>query len=564
MTSRPFDDALVMRELSRRKLLIGGGAGLLAGAFALRQALRPRTQVPVQASGGSEPRRGGRLKVAFDGAAITTFNFDPHNSGFAPHNRVMRSLYDNLTYLRADQSVAPWLAESWEISPDRTEYTFKLRAGVKFHDGSPLDAEALKANFERVGGKGSVLYSRSCLGPFEGAEVVAPDRVRVKLAEPFTPLLRNLSMTKLSLVSPSAVAKHGKHYSINPVGTGPFKFVSMRQGSEIRLVRNADYAWAPENAAHAGPPLLDELTFLNVPEEGTRVAVLQSGQADTADIIPPQFIPSLRADPRFALLEQELLDTNYAISINVTRAPWDDEVMRLALRLSLDIDTIVRVIYQGNIRRAWSLLSPSMLGTGEAALANSWQPDPKRAAELLTSRGWIAKKSGGLRERDGKTLTLRLVDSQGNREKRLDVMHLARAQLAASGIGLVIDTQPAGMYADKLNKNDYDITASAGFHADPDILRQSYDPTARVALTGMRVDDPELTALVREAARTDGDDARAALYLKAQRHAIDKTYQIPIYVLRYNVASARHVHGVRLDAHGFPEFRDAWLDVARS
>jgi peptide/nickel transport system substrate-binding protein len=563
MLALPHEQALDGSLLSRRRLLLGGSAGVLAGLVALRQALRAREPDAPSAPVSSGPRRGGTLKVAFDGAAIATFNLDPQNSSFAPHNRVMRSLYDNLTVLRPDQTVGPWLAESWALSPDRSEYTFKLRAGVKFHDGTPFDAAALKANFDRLTAPTSTLTSRVCLGPFEHAEVVAADRLKVKLSEPFTPFLRNLSMTKLSLVSPTAVAKFGDRYSLNPVGTGPFKFVSLRQGSEIRLARNPDYAWAPERAVQTGPALLDELTFLNVPEESTRVAVLLSGQAHAADVIPPQQLAPLRADARFTLLDQELLDTNYAMNINVTRAPWDDEAMRLALRLSLDLDTIVRVIYQGNIRRAWSLLSPTMLGSGERALANSWHHDPARAAELLTSRGWTAKP-GSLRQKDGKSLTLRLLDSQGNREKRLDVMQMVRSQLASNGIGLIVDTQSSGSYADKLGKNDFDMTASAGFHADPDVLRQSYDRSARLALTGMRVDDPEMNALLSEAARVDGDDARVALYLKAQRRAIDKTYQIPIYVLRYNLAHARRVHGVSLDAHGFPEFRDAWLDAARS
>jgi peptide/nickel transport system substrate-binding protein len=238
--------------------------------------------------------------------------------------------------------------------------------------------------------------------------------------------------------------------------------------------------------------------------------------------------------------------------------------MRLALRLSLDLDTIVRVVYMGNIKRAWSLLSPTMLGSGERELAQSWHYDPERAAELLSARGWVTKPGGGPRVKDGKPLTLRLIDSQGNREKRLDIMHLARAQLALNGIALVVDTQPAGVYLEKLNKNDYDITASASFHADPDILRQSYDRSARTVQSGMRVDDGELTALLREAARAESDKQRAALYVQAQRRVIDKTYQIPIYVLRYNLALAQRAHGVKLDAHGFPEFHDAWLDVARS
>jgi peptide/nickel transport system substrate-binding protein len=546
-------------RIGRRSLVLGGAAALTGGALALQGLTRgDRSAVESSQSAASAPRRGGHLRVAFDGAAISAFVLDPHNSGFAPHNRVMRSIYDSLTRLLPDQTVGPWLAESIATSPDRTSYTFKLRRGVTFHDGTACDAAAVKANFDRVSTRENALSSRSSLGPYSSSEVVSDDTLRVTLSEPFTPFLRNLSMTKLALVSPAAVAKYGSDYAQNPVGTGPFRFVGLQPGKEIRLERNPKYTWAagPDASGHAA--YVDALTFINVPEESTRVAVLQSAEVHAADLIPPQNLGAFRANPAFTVLEKELLNTNYALSINVTREPWNDAELRLAVRLSLDIDTIVRVIYLGTLSRAWSSLSPSMFGSAEAVLRDSWRPDPARARELLDRKGWMPG-ADGIRELQGKRLSLRFIDSQGNREKRLDVMQLIRRQLAATGVGLSIETLPSGTYASRIAQNEYELTAGASFHADPDILRQAYVPGARVALGGTKVDDPEIIAWLNAAAREAEGPARAELYQLVQQKIVNASYAVPVYVLLYNLAVARAARGVTIDAHGFPEFHRAWL-----
>ncbi|MEY4511468.1 MAG: hypothetical protein RLZZ450_3590 [Pseudomonadota bacterium] len=417
-----------------------------------------------------------------------------------------------------------------------------------------------RPNFDRLAKPDNVLTSRASLGPYLRSEVLAKDQLKVTLAQPFTPFLRNLSMTKLCIVSPAAVQKHGKLYSLNPVGTGPFRFVSLKQGTEIKLVRNAAYAWAPTTAEHKGPAYLDALTFLNVPEESTRIAVLRSGQVQASDLIPPQNLAALRADKDYALLEKELLETNYSLQLNVLRTPWDDEDMRLAVRLSLDIETIVRVICQASFARAWSALSPSMFGSAERELARTWKPDPPRAAKIFDEKGWKVG-ADGVRAKDGKRLTIRFIDSQGNREKRLDVIQLVRRQLAVNGVYLTVDTQPAGTYTAQINNNEYDLVAGASFHADPDILRQSYVPEFRAALSGNKTVDPELIAWLNRASAEPDPRTRAELYLNVQKKIIAKTYAIPIYVLQYNLAASKHVHGLRIDSHGFPEFHGAWLDA---
>jgi peptide/nickel transport system substrate-binding protein len=524
---------------------------LLAGALG---APRAWSQTKPQ------PRLGGELQFGLDGAAVVTFVLDPHNSGFAPHNRVFRSIFDSMVVLLPDQSVGPWLARSWQISADGKSYTFKLRTDVTFHDGTRFDAASVKANLDRIHDPKNALVALPDIGPYTGADVLAADTVRINLSEPFSPLLRNLSKTTLGIASPTALQRYGSTFGEHPVGSGPFHFVSMVQGTEIRLARNPGYAWAPPSALHAGPAYLDSIVFRNVPEEATRVAALQSQQVHAADGIPPQNILSLQSDPSVRVLRKELLNNNYTLYPNAARPPWNDPEMRKAVQLSLDVNTLVKVIYLGTAPRAWSPLSPSLFASDDRQLANSWKSDLKQAAAILDAKGWTGGPSG-IRTKDGQKLTMTFIDTQGNREKRLDVIQLARHQLARSGIALTIESLTAGAYNQKLASGEFDLTGASQFAPDPDVLRRLHLPDGRPATSVSKVDDPEISAWLRQGTREPDGEARAALYDHVQRKLVGQAYAIPIYILLYTIATTDAVHDLTIDAHGFPEFHSTWLSA---
>lgn len=534
--------------LHRRQLATLFAAPLLLPAGARAQAT-------------STPKPGGELAFGLDGAAVSSFVLDPHDSGFAPHNRVFRSIYDSLVVLLPDQNVGPWLATAWEISPDRRSYTFTLRRGVTFHDGTPFNAAAVKANLDRVADAQSrPLTALPDIGPYAGSEVLAEDRVRIDLHRPFEPLLRNLSKTTLGIISPAALAKHGAAIAQNPVGTGPFRFVSLVQGVEIVLERNPDYRWAPPTAAHEGPAYLQRLVFRNVPEEATRVAALQSRQVHAADGIPPQNIAVLRSASGFRLVEKELLNLNYTLYLNLNKAPWDDEDVRRAFRLSLDLDALVRVVYLGTLPRAWAPVSPSIFASAEKELRGSWKPDLAEAIRILDAKGW-RPGAGGIREKDGKRLTVSFADTQGNREKRLDVIQFARRQVARAGFDLSIDSQPNSTYRQKLASGDYDLSGASQFAPDPDVLARLHLPDQRVASSVAKTNDPEISRWLTEGQQEGDPEKRADLYNRTQRRLIEKTYAIPVYVLPYTIGITTQVNGLSIDSHGFPEFHGVWLNA---
>jgi len=299
------------------------------------------------------------------------------------------------------------------------------------------------------------------------------------------------------------------------------------------------------------------LTFKNVPEEATRVAVLENGQAGAVDLIPPQNLVALRASPKFHLVERELLNHNYSLYLNILHAPWQDARVREAFKLSLDIEAAVKTIYLGTAARAWAPLSPSILGY-DKSLEGSWKPDRAAAIRILDELGW-KPGSDGTRVKDGKRLTISFLDTQGNREKRLDLITIFRRQLRDTGFDLRVDNVPQGSYLEKAGAGDFDLVGGSLFAPDPDVLRRIYAPDKPSLLAVFKGVDPELNRLLVAGSEALQAEERVQFYRQAQRLIIEKTYSIPAYVLVYSVAAKNDVQGLAIDAHGFPTFNDTWL-----
>jgi len=284
---------------------------------------------------------------------------------------------------------------------------------------------------------------------------------------------------------------------------------------------------------------------------------LQSGQAGAVDLVPPQNLVLFKRSNEFQLFEGELLNHNYSLHLNNARAPWDDAKVREAFRLSLDIDGAVKSIYFGTAARAWSPLSPSLLAY-DKTLENSWRADPARAAKLLDEHGWRPGKDG-VREKDGKRLSALFLDTQGNREKRLDLLLVLRRQLQRNGIEVQVDSQPLGTYMERVAGNNWDLLGGSQFASDPDVLGRIYSPSRRTRVSPSNANDPELTKLLDEALREGEPGKRVALYQQAQHLIVEREFAIPVYVLKYNVAASKAVREIGIDTNGFPSFHETWI-----
>lgn len=273
-----------------------------------------KTSGAAQASAGggqAGKAEGGNLTFAL---ATSPDTLDPHRSGLAVAVRAIRTIYDNLVVQLPDGSIKPWLAKEWSVSKDGKSYTFKLREDVKFHDGTPFNAEAVKYNLDRVIDPATkAANSLALIRPYSSSEVIDEYTIKVNLNAPSQAFLGNLSQALLGIVSPTAAKKYGDQLGKNPVGTGPYTFVKWDGNADIVVAKNKDYNWGPETVENKGVPHIDTITFMIVPEEATRIGSVQSKQVLAAETVPPQNIAALKSDPNQQLWQANTVGLPYTL-----------------------------------------------------------------------------------------------------------------------------------------------------------------------------------------------------------------------------------------------------------
>jgi len=519
---------------------------------------RTASAPPSDSSGENTVKpAGGELTYAL---STSPDSLDPHRSGIAVAGRVFRTIYDSLVAMGADGQIKPWLAESWDISDDGLTYTFKLREDVKFHDGTPFNAEAVKYNFDRIlDPETKARNAAAMLRSFESAEVVDDYTVRLHLKERSNAFLGYLSQAHLGIVSPTAAEEYGEDLVRHPVGTGPFKFVSWSENTSITVERNEDYKWAPGTVTNAGAPYVDRITFHIIPEESTRIGSVQSGQVLLAESVPPQNIPALEQDADIELYNVVTNGLPFTLFINQSREPWNELKARQALLYGIDVDSIVKSLYLGYYERAWTPLTPKMLGYNKA-LENSFSYDPGKAAALLDELGWKAG-ADGIREKDGKKLTLHYVEVSPNREKRNDIAAMIQQQLKQ--IGIAVEVEITKDYRTVVFENgDYDLYGNSMVNTDPESLRSFYhSASTNVAgkqnLAGMK--DPVIDQLLEAGTVEPDPEKRVQIYEQVSQEIMDRAAVIPIFVSPYTVAASKHVTGLNFDFLGYPIFNDVVL-----
>ncbi|MCK9878613.1 ABC transporter substrate-binding protein [Frankia sp. Ag45/Mut15] len=510
------------------------------------------------------PVHGGSLTFATDTEPI---NFDIHVSPQDVTALIQRNVFDSLVYQDAKGALRPWLASSWEISPDVRSYTFHLRQGVKFSDGTSFDAAAVKANFDHVVAKSTKSqYAASLLGPYAGTEVIDPQTVKISFTRAFAPFLQAASTAYLGFYSPKTLAANAAKLSAGgptSVGTGPFVFTSYTKGQSVVLTRNPAYAWAPQGAGHTGPAYLNTLTIRFLRENSVRVGALTSGQIDVAGSLPPANVRTVSANSGLQVLRRDAAGGNYNIYPNISRAPLNDEKLRKALQLGINLSTDVQTVYFGQYKRAWSpigALTPSY----SSAVENSWPYDAARANQLLDQAGWTGHDSAGYRTKDGKRLTLRWPIVPSLIREQRDVLGQAiQADLRRIGVEVVRPSLDPGTYIDAIYSGDYDLLDLSWARYEPDVLRLAFHSKSTAASGGQNIsflNDPQVDTWTETGEGTFDQKVRDQVYAQTQQRVIEQAAVIPVYTPTYIVGAAKYVRDLGFDTNAWPRFYDVWRD----
>ncbi len=490
---------------------------MLRRCFPLLFALGPA--IAGCRSGDSTPRRHTFIdsRDRYDPRSL-----DPARSTDVPTGRAVSYLFDGLTRFSADAKLEPALAERWDVSPDGRVYTFHLRRGVTFHDGTPFRAQDVRRSFERVldprgtSSRGWPLYPIAGARDFaagrsrsiRGITIVDDSTVRITLEGALAIFPKLLAMPVTSIVPDSTPASFGEH----PVGTGPWRFVRWKHDDYLLLARNPSY-WG-------GPPALDSLMIRIIPEPSTAVAEFESGNVDLLYVPESQTSQWESTDDRKALLVSAPALRLWYVAINTTRGPLRDPRVRRALNQAVDVRTILEHLIGGRGRLAAGVIPPSL--DGADTTRQPYRYDPQAARALLAAAGYP----------NGFDMELWV----GQDETFQRVAQSIQAYLAAVGVRARIVQRDNSSAREAARNGQTDLIIKDWYADYPDAENFLYPLLHRDSRgVGGNVsfyDNPAVNRLITQARATQDDTRRTALYRAADSTAFADAPMI--YLFFYN------------------------------
>ncbi len=336
-----------------------------------------------------------------------------------------RTMLQGLYGFDKDMKMIPVLAESYTANDTATEFTLKLRHGVTFHDGAPFNAQAVKTSFDRARDPANKLKRSSLYAPIDHIDVVDEFTVKIVLKAPFGAFINNLAHAAFAISSPKAIAQYGAELARHPTGTGPYKFVSW-QTDTFKVVRNENY-WKP------GMPKVDSITIRSIPENGSRLAMLQAGEAQFIYPLPTEMARAIEKSPTIDVVASKSIFARY-VALNTMRKPFDNPKVREALNYAIDRQAMVRVVYTGYAEPLDSPL-PKLL-SGYASQGAPYPYDPAKAKAMLAEAGYP----------NGFESTL----WGGNTTIAVRAMQFLQQQLAAVGVKVQVEPLESGVASAKI------------------------------------------------------------------------------------------------------------------
>lgn len=327
---------------------------------------------------------GGELRVGFSMDALT---MDPGNYRNRETETIIRNMYDGLLTRDSKMNLVPELAESWRAIDAKT-YEFRLRKGVKFHDGTPLTADDIKFTFERLITEGAIggLTSprKSLLGPLKEVRVVDSRIVQFVLEKPWPMLPAMIPFQEV--VSKTFVEKVGPLGMATQVnGTGPFKLVEWRRGDSIIMERFDDYYGGAADIPPVGKACVDRVIFKIIPHNESRVAGLLAGDVDIINDVPPHAIEVIENTPNTKILTVNGV-RSFFITLNNQKGPFNDIRVRKAVAHGINKEMIIDTILRGNATPISGILSPNAFGKNRRLV--EYGHDPEKAKKLLAEAGY--------------------------------------------------------------------------------------------------------------------------------------------------------------------------------
>ena len=524
------------REVSRRGFLYL--CSLASGGFVQVAVLGARpawAQQPATKAGSEAPKKGGTLRVGFYIEAAT---MDPHLSGSKIDRQIYHNIYEPLVVLDAALGIKPGLAESWQ-QPDPKTLILKLRRGVKFHDGTDFNAEAVKFNFNRMKTEPKSVRKGE-VASIDTVDVVDEHTVKLNLKRPDAALLATLTDRAGMMVSPKTAQERGPELERNAkgAGTGPFQFVEWVKDDHLLIRRNDSY-WNKQ-----GGPYLEQIRYRPIPDDTVKLQSLQAGEIHVMDYVQPRDVAAVKADKSVVVLDVPSL-ASFAYQLNHTKPPFDNKALRHAVASALDLGQIVKGVW----------LNVGVPSNGPIP-PTSWAYDK----DIAPIKRDLARVKAKLAE-GGKPGGFAFTMTTNNIPINVQEAEVIQAQLGEAGITMKIKlVDAATLIADGNGKNFEMISYQWSGRPDPDgNIYQFYKTSPGTSLNWSGLSNPQIDALLDKTREVSSQSERKKLYSQLVKLLHD---ELPMVFIIHPIepkAFSPRVQGYDPVPDGMMRFKDVWM-----
>jgi peptide/nickel transport system substrate-binding protein len=497
------------------------------------------------------------ILVAFRGEALsqptTLFlaieeepaTLDPQRTSDPAAAEVFGRVCETLVYQGVDLADKPLLAESWTLADDALSMTFHIRQDVTFHDGTPLNAEAVKFTFERVQqpeSADSPIYE-----DFQGVEITTPDEYTIvfRFEEPNYDFLTSLRNVYAAILSPTAIHADEAMFARNPVCTGPFQIQEWQVADHILLTRNPAYAWAPEYFENQGSAHIDQIKINFTPEHETRYQALLDGELDMLSLGSAEEIAEIQAmADQFDLYESWVGGISY-LGFNYQLGLTKELAVRQALAHAVDKQTIIDQILPTLAQPAFAPLAPTTFGYSPDLVKFEYGFDPEKSKQLLADAGFADSNNDGILEREGQSLEFEILTPTSSTYEK--IFGLLRSQFADIGVVVELRQAAASEIAEITPTGEFDLLLYHYFWPYPSALdlflsSERIGASNRVAYSNSQVDD-----LLQRASQLPNDSSeKEALLIQAQSIILQDAAWQPLLVRKVVTAVNNRVSGIKV------------------
>lgn len=537
----------------------GRSRSALFGAFAASALILAACSTGESSESGDLSEPAGRDTLVYATGDAEPTCLDPHVGGNFPQALLGTQILESMVSRNQEGAIVPWLATEWKVSDDGLIWDFTLDPEAEFTDGTPVDAQAIKANIEHLQDPDTASSTGYlAVQQIDQIEVVSPDVVRFHLSRPDAALLESLAQPWTAIQSPAGIARGMDENCLAPIGSGPFMVKEWVKQDHVTLERNPEYRTAPTGFVDEGG--IQELTWRFIPDANARFAALQSGQVDIIDNPLPEHILTAEDTEALAHLDAPRPGSSNRIELNTSQTPFDDPAVRQAFIASSDLNAGITSLFDGVTQRSYSALSS--VEPLAAKFPETYAVDTDLANKLLDQAGWTERDESGVRMKDGRPLTVRFPVTQ-SQSTQAEVALFEQLQSTASSVGFDVQISLldlSGWYS-ALGAHEYELVSAPYTKVGPDVLRFLYHsdatepaPSGYFANHAM-LQDPELDSLLDTIGTESDPEERAQAAQEAQRLIAESYAILPIYDQQNHFLYGSQVDGLR----ALPTVNTPWL-----